>query len=355
MVNAIALARIFVDRRWDVHIVAIRAEGALRDDLPEAVTLVGLSADDEKSSRKLRMRRSIRPLRAYLRRTRPDVLLSVGNQGHAAAAFASTGLPTRLAVRISNDLRHSHARGAANALWSRLKFAFLALRAARMIFVSNQLRDAAVQLWPNIRDKAEVIPNGVDVASVQRGAGEAPMIAPNLAVSSAPLVVAVGRLVEQKNHAALIDALAVAAPTHQFRLLIVGSGPLEASLTSRVQALGLTDSVAIVPAVPNPLPYLAMADVVALPSLWEGASNVLLEAVALNRPVVASATAGNAAEVLGDGRFGVLADPKDPHDIARGLIAQSKRDAVMPGRRALDYSRSRTLEAYACALEAMFD
>jgi glycosyltransferase involved in cell wall biosynthesis len=59
-----------------------------------------------------------------------------------------------------------------------------------------------------------------------------------------------------------------------------------------------------------------------LPSLWEGASNSLLEALACGVPVVASATAGNAPEVLAGGRYGRLADPASATDLARAIAAQ---------------------------------
>jgi glycosyltransferase involved in cell wall biosynthesis len=97
------------------------------------------------------------------------------------------------------------------------------------------------------------------------------------------------------------------------------------------------------------MPYLARAAVVALPSWWEGSSNVLLEALACKTPVVASETAGNARVVLADGRYGMLVDPTDVDGIAAALLRQSGEFAIRPGTRALAFSSDRALDAYSIA------
>jgi glycosyltransferase involved in cell wall biosynthesis len=83
---------------------------------------------------------------------------------------------------------------------------------------------------------------------------------------------------------------------------------------------------------------VARAATFVLPSLWEGASNALLEAVACDVPIVASRSAGNAQEVLGYGRFGLLVDPLDVKGMAQAILYQTSADACRPGNRAADYS-----------------
>ena len=79
---------------------------------------------------------------------------------------------------------------------------------------------------------------------------------------------------------------------------------------------------------------------------WEGASNVLREALACGGPVVASRTAGNAEQVLDHGRYGVLVDPADKAQMARALLSQASDHPVTPGNRAEAFSRDTTLAAY---------
>jgi glycosyltransferase involved in cell wall biosynthesis len=161
-----------------------------------------------------------------------------------------------------------------------------------------------------------------------------------------PVVLGIGRLSEQKNFATLIRAVGIATREHPMRLLLIGTGPLHTAMASEAAA-GLGDAVQIIEPVANPMPFMAHAAVVALPSWWEGASNVLLEALACGTPVVASRTAGSAAEVLDGGRFGLLVDPGDAQALADALLVQISNRAVLPGDRAADFSRAASVKAYA--------
>jgi glycosyltransferase involved in cell wall biosynthesis len=93
------------------------------------------------------------------------------------------------------------------------------------------------------------------------------------------------------------------------------------------------------------------AGLFALPSLWEGSSNVLLEALACGTPIVASRTAGDAELILDRGRFGLLADPADPADWAGAILRQLGSERVLPGDRADGFSRQAALASYL----ALFD
>jgi glycosyltransferase involved in cell wall biosynthesis len=187
----------------------------------------------------------------------------------------------------------------------------------------------------------------VDIEAVRRRARETcdhPWLSD---AADVPVVLGVGRLVRQKNFGALIRAVGLARKVRPLRLLIIGSGPLQDELEAEVQRLGLSDCVAIIPPVANPMPYLARAAVVALPSWWEGSSNVLLEGLACGTPIVASRTAGSAQHVLDSGRYGLLVDPGDPEEMAAALLRQIGKDVLLPGDRALDFSREAALNAYA--------
>jgi len=80
---------------------------------------------------------------------------------------------------------------------------------------------------------------------------------------------------------------------------------------------------------------------------------VLLEAVACGVPIVASRTAGSAAEIIGDDRYGLLVDPGDAEEMAAAILKQIGADAVLPRDRARDYDRKATLAAYANLVAGM--
>src|SRR6185295_12548169 len=316
--NAIAVAANLRSRGCDVRLVAARAEGTLKPTVPKDVPIVGLlPPGPATSSRSRRQFRTLRAYRGFLRSFRPDVLFSSGNHVHLPSLLAAGAAPNcRTVVRISNDLRHS------------------ADRLRRQIAASV-----------NVAGKGVVIPNGVDLMNIHRRAQEH---CPHDWLSqSDPVVLAVGRLVRQKNFHNLIRAVALARNARPLRLLLLGSGPLRDSLLREAEALGIGGAVEILPPVPNPIPYIDRSSVLALPSLWEGSSNVLLEALACETPIVASDTAGSAAEVLDEGRFGLLVNPTDVRAMADALVRQSSASAIRPGARAEAFSRDAALGAYA--------
>ena len=156
-------------------------------------------------------------------------------------------------------------------------------------------------------------------ATVVNGIGPAPPPADRAAVRAewglppdGPLAMAVGRLVEQKDHATAVDAL-VELP--DVSLVVVGEGPLRADLAARATRLGVADRLVLAGARPDARALLAAADVAVLPSRWEGHPLVALEAMAAGVPLVATSVRG-IRELLVDGRHAVLVPPADPHGLA---------------------------------------
>jgi glycosyltransferase involved in cell wall biosynthesis len=349
--NAIAIARHLHADGCTVQLIATQAEGALIDSVPNGISTVGLLPTAKTgSSRRGRLRRSIFAFRICLKAFGPDILFSAGNHGHLISVLGSLGLPgCRTIVRISNDLDHlikgRPTRPPLARWWRILKFRVVAALADQMVFVSRHMLRSKAVLGSGTVRKSVVIPNGVNVAAVRQRATE-PCHHKWLG-ADIPLVLGVGRLAQQKNFSSLLQAVAIARQSRALRLLLIGSGPLRDELLREAESLGIADAVEIMPPVPNPMPYLAGASVVALPSWWEGSSNVLLEALACGTPVVASRTAGNAEDVLDFGRYGLLVDPDDPAGMATALLLQTSAEAQLPGDRASDFIRESTLRAYA--------
>ena len=135
-----------------------------------------------------------------------------------------------------------------------------------------------------------------------------------------PLALAVGRLIEQKDHATLLRAFAlVRRDLPGARLAILGAGPLEAATRSLASDLGLAD-VVLLPGRTEIRDWLARADVFAHTSRWEGFGIVLLEAMLASLPVVATRVSA-VPEVVADGETGLLVEAGDVGGIARELGA----------------------------------
>jgi glycosyltransferase involved in cell wall biosynthesis len=136
----------------------------------------------------------------------------------------------------------------------------------------------------------------------------------------APLVLAIGRLIEQKDHATLLGAFArVRDDIPDARLTILGWGRLEEATKARVRELGLEDAV-LLPGRVEPAAWLARADVFAHTSRWEGFGIVLLEAMLSGLPVVATRVSA-VPEIVVDGETGILVPVGDEVAIAAALSA----------------------------------
>lgn len=133
---------------------------------------------------------------------------------------------------------------------------------------------------------------------------------------SAPLLVCVGRLAAQKDHATAIRALAdVEAPAV---LAIVGDGPLRHELEGVAESAGVADRVVLTGARQDARAILGAADVAVLPSRWEGLPLVALEAAAAGVPLVATAARG-VRELLTDGIDALVVPPGDAPAMAAAI------------------------------------
>ncbi len=136
--------------------------------------------------------------------------------------------------------------------------------------------------------------------------------------AEAPLALAVGRLIAQKDHATLLHAFALVHELQPHaRLAILGSGPLEAETRALVARLGLGDAV-LLPGHAEIRDWLERADVFVHTSRWEGFGIVLLEAMLAGLPVVATRVSA-VPEVVLDGQTGHLVDPGDSVAFAAAL------------------------------------
>ncbi|RZT62942.1 CDP-glycerol glycerophosphotransferase (TagB/SpsB family) [Leucobacter luti] len=134
------------------------------------------------------------------------------------------------------------------------------------------------------------------------------------------------RLSPEKNHFELLDALARSESKDQLFLTLLGDGPLAHELRVRIGELGLQDRVRMRGLVENPYPHIRACDAMMLPSRYEGQGLVLLEALTLGVPVVATDIPGPRS-VLNDGQFGLLV-PCTQRGIMTGLDAIAAGDLV---------------------------
>lgn len=163
-------------------------------------------------------------------------------------------------------------------------------------------------------DKIITIQNGIDMDLVQNitpGEFKADSYKINIAL--------VGRLDRQKGHVILLKALDLLVPEHRnLQVYFFGEGPEKNSLKEMVQKKRLNAYVLFMALVEDIYPWILQMDMIVIPSLWEGLPNILLEAMALERPVIASRI-GGITEVVKDKEEALLFDPGDEKQLAEAI------------------------------------
>jgi glycosyltransferase involved in cell wall biosynthesis len=132
-------------------------------------------------------------------------------------------------------------------------------------------------------------------------------------------VLGVGRLTAQKAFSVLIEAFARVRKSQPARLLILGEGEERPMLEALIRQLGLEQDVDLPGFVSNPYPYMAHAALFVLSSRWEGLPTVLVEAMSLRTPVIATDCPSGPREILGDGQYGHLVPVDDPCALAMAI------------------------------------
>ncbi len=169
-----------------------------------------------------------------------------------------------------------------------------------------------------LRSEVKTIYNGIDIQNViERSKKEKNH---KWFGTEIPLIIAVGSFKSQKGFSYLLQALEIVNRTKTVRLIIIGNGGKKKELQSFSEKLLIKDKIDFLGAVANPFPYIAKADIFVCSSLYEGFSNVILEALALGKPIISTNHEHGADEIIEDHKNGILVPVKNPQKMADAII-----------------------------------
>jgi glycosyltransferase involved in cell wall biosynthesis len=209
--------------------------------------------------------------------------------------------------------------------------------------VSHQARLDSIRMGAASESRIIVVPNGVDLAVFRADSASRSRTRHDLGLADAFTWLAVGRLIEAKDFANLIDAFAQLDHGRQaMRLLIAGDGPLEEDLRDRVRRRSLDATVQFLGVRTDMPDLMRSADAYVMSSAWEGLPLTLLEAAASALPIVATDVGGN-REIVIDEVSGIIAPPRSPDALAAGMrtildLSLGERSAM--GRAGYEHVRS---------------
>ena len=265
-------------------------------------------------------------LARLIRRHRTKVVMSFIEQANIINIMASyiTGHRAVISQRI-NPRQQYEGKGLLGKVISQTS-ARLYPKAARIIAVSNGIKEIILSDYNLDARRIKVIPNPVDIASMGKMSKKEPSTA-----LPGDYLLHVGRLnVNQKAHDILLNAFKKLHSFHpDLKLILVGDGPDKEQIKALVNNLDLADSVILVGWQDNVYPFMARTKALVLCSRHEGWPNVLVEAMACGCPVVATDCQTGPREILGDNEYGLLVPVDDPealaHSVEELLTDESRR------------------------------
>jgi len=305
-----------VEAGYQVDLLKIRNHGPQLTGKSHGVRVIELQAKHVYTA--------VPGLVSYLRHKRPNVLLTDKDRVNRSAilarllALAKTRLAVRLGTTVSLNLA---SRGHLDRMVQRTSMRFLYRYADAIIMPSMGAATDFSQTTGIPRNSISVVPSPIVTPELYKQS-ETLIDHPWFQTGETPVILGVGELSTRKDFATLLRAFAAMSDNSAYRLVILGRGRQRERLESLARELGIADRFSLPGFVDNPYPYMKRARLLALTSRWEGLGIVLVEALALGTPVVATDCPNGPAEVLGNGRFGSLAPVGDHLALANAMAEQ---------------------------------
>lgn len=342
---------------FDQELVTVSAWGPFLEHVPEHVVLTDLARGGGVKNQG-NVSASIWPLVRYLRRRKPDILISHLAHANIAATIAVALAQTKTKVVLveHNDnslLDRTRNRSRAGQLMQHFK-SQIYRRADHLVGVSEGVASYIATTFGVPRERISAIYNPV-ISDELLAKAEEPLEHPWFQSDEPPVLLATGRLREQKDFVTLLRAFALVRAQRPCRLLILGEGQERSALEAEVAALGLKADVSLPGFTANPYAYMKNASLFVLSSRWEGLPTVLVEAIACGCPVVATDCPSGPDEILEGGKWGQLVPMADPAALA-GAITEAldqEHSAEKPQERASAFTFERSMQNYTALLERL--
>ena len=299
------LANDYCRRGWDTEIVMLLSDDVAQNIDPK-VRLVDLSMGG--GSYLKRAPRWLGAIRNYLKKEKPDCVVSFIGRINALVLTAAMGMKFPIIVSERNDPRHD-GRGKAM-----LAYCNWVYKQARTVVFQNKAEQECFD--DGVKRRGVIIPNPVSVDGALRRETEG------------FTVLTAGRLALQKNHKMLMDAMAlVRQQLPQAKCVIYGEGELRRELEAYIAEKNMEEFVSLPGHARDIHRKVAAASAFVLTSEYEGLPNALIEAMMLGVPSITTDYPG-AEEVMEDGISGFIVPRGDSELLARKLLELATEPAV---------------------------
>ncbi len=305
---------------YQVDVCTIYSKGQFGEKLEqEGVTIYNLNLDPDHRTYQPRRKydfRVVRPLVHVMKNGSYDIIhahLFPTSLFVAVASYFALG-PSYVISEHSISNRRRRLRA----------FKFLDYvvysRYARIIAVSEQVRQALLRWLPGLEERVRMVPNSVDPERFTVPDWQVHRVRQELGITKRDRVILyAGRLIYDKGPDVLLKALlGLPEQVGSLKVLVAGDGPLDKDLRRQVKSLSLDRMVTFLGLRKDVPILLNVADLVVMPSRREGLPMILLEAMSARKPVIAAAV-GGIPEVIEHGISGWLVPAEDHRALAKGI------------------------------------
>lgn len=312
-----------------------------RGPLVERLERLGVPASVVPMEERLVDPGALRALTRHFRGERPDIVQSHGARANFYCRVASrlARVPRHLST-VHNSLYDYPVSPLRRAMYLALDRLTVPWTESILCVAESLALDLVVRSRIPAR-KVRVIPNGVDLARFDLARADGERVRRELGLGAGPVLGIIGRMTPQKDHHTFLAALAeVKTTVPGVRALIVGDGPLRAAIRDEAARLGVEGACRFA-GVRNDIPdCLAAVSVVVLSSVSEGFPFTVLEALAMARPLVATAVNG-VTEIVEPDVTGLLVPSRRPDLLARAALSllgdpERARGLGQAGRKAVE-------------------
>lgn len=333
----VTLANEFAKRGYEVDLLLAKAEGPYLSEVSKSVHII-----DFKVTRALKC---IVPIVRYLKKNEPNVLLSTMSHANIVSVLAkiiSRKKNVRVIIREANVMED---RKTSSFYKTAMRLVYP--KACSIIAVSEAVKEDLVRKIGLTKEQIRVINNPVDFVEIEKKAQE-PLSHGWSNNSEVPFLLAIGRLTKQKNYPLLIAAFDRVRRKMNCKLVILGDGEDRENLINLINAKGLIEDIAMPGFVENPFNYMKHAKVIVSSSSWEGLPNVLIQALALGKTIVATDCPGGSSEILEGGKYGILVASEDVEALAGGMeeALEKPSNYIECIKRASDFSVDKITDEY---------
>lgn len=285
----------------------------------------------------------------FIKKNRPDIVFSLISSTNVTVVLARwlSGIPCNLILsersHPSETLKNSYYDRTTAYL---MKHTYP--KVEKIIAVSEEIQQDLIRNFNVPPGKVKVIYNPVDIREIETLSHEE--VDHIWFRDKLPIIVSVGRLTRQKGYSYLIKAFSIVRKSVPCRLLLIGEGEEREELTDIAKSSGIENYVEFIGFQKNPYKYMARSSVFVLSSVYEGLPNVILEAMVLGLPVVATNCPSGPAEIIEDRKNGLLVPVRDEKALADVIVEVLTNDELRS-----ELSRAAKMRAQSFALDRVIE